>query len=277
MENEVWKPCFQYEGVYEVSNLGHVARLLPDGRRRNISSRYKAGKGHPVVSLRFEGQASTRRVCKIVAMAFLGAGENHIVMHLDGNKENNSVENLVSAEANDSMIREITHEILLERVLYVPETGEFFLRPNDRRIKRGATRTELTPFGCKKKVIHSNGKSYIQLSICRKSMLSHRVAWFYMTGRWPEQQIDHIDGDSLNNRFSNLRDCSAKENSRNKRYKADKPQEMIGVHFVSHRLWTARAGDSTVNCKTKEEAIAARKRLLVENGFHENHGKRRVE
>jgi len=226
------------------------------------------------VSLRFAGRASTRRVCKIVAMAFLGAEENHIVMHIDGNKENNSVENLVSAEANDSIVQEITHELLLERVLYIPETGAFFLRPNDKRIKRGATRTELTPFGCKTKV---NGKPYIQLAICRKSILAHRVAFFYMTGRWPEQQIDQIDGDSLNNQFSNLRDCSAKENSRNKRYRADKPQEMIGVKLISSQTWLARAGESWVYCNTKEEAIEARKRLLAENGFHENHGKRRIE
>ena len=49
---------------------------------------------------------------------------------------------------------------------------------------------------------------------------------------------------------------------------------MIGVYF-SRNSWIASAGEARAYCKTKEEAIEARKRLLAENGFHENHGKKK--
>jgi len=268
---EVWKPCFQYEGIYEVSNKGNVARVMDDGSRRLLSSENCDMYGHPKVNLKHKGRANVRRICKIVAVAFTGTKEADKVMHLDGNKRNNSVENLISAETNDKLPREITHEFLLERVLYVPETGEFFLRPNVGRPTRGKIRTELSSFGCKKCY---NGKMYVQICLLDKQMLGHRVAFFYMTGRWPEEEIDHIDGDGLNNRFSNLRECSRLENCRNVRYRSEKPEEMIGV-FRSKKTWLAVAGESRVYCKTKEEAITARKRLLVENGFHDNHGKKK--
>ena len=42
-----------------------------------------------------------------------------------------------------------------------------------------------------------------------------RLAWFYMLGRWPVFEIDHIDGNSLNDIWDNLRDVTRKENCKN--------------------------------------------------------------
>jgi hypothetical protein len=38
--------------------------------------------------------------------------------------------------------------------------------------------------------------------------LAHRVAWFYITRRWPADQIDHANHNKADNRFINLREVS---------------------------------------------------------------------
>lgn len=55
-------------------------------------------------------------------------------------------------------------------------------------------------------------QGYWQISIHDRLHKAHRLAWFYTFETWPIQTIDHIDGDRLNNRISNLRDVSLEEN-----------------------------------------------------------------
>jgi hypothetical protein len=44
---------------------------------------------------------------------------------------------------------------------------------------------------------------------------AHRLAWLYMTGAWPAESIDHINGDPGDNRFANLRDVPHRTNMQN--------------------------------------------------------------
>lgn len=64
---------------------------------------------------------------------------------------------------------------------------------------------------------HSHGNGYTHLKIFGRQIAAHRVAWAVVYGKWPEKQIDHIDGDKSNNRIENLRDIGAKENTQNQR------------------------------------------------------------
>lgn len=59
---------------------------------------------------------------------------------------------------------------------------------------------------------------YLILYIDRRQYQSHRVAFLYMTGAWPQQCVDHINGDPSDNRWVNLRDVSIDENNRNRRF-----------------------------------------------------------
>ena len=46
--------------------------------------------------------------------------------------------------------------------------------------------------------------------------MAHRLAWFYIRGEWPDGEIDHKDGDKLNNSLENLRNVGRSENLQNR-------------------------------------------------------------
>ena len=62
-----------------------------------------------------------------------------------------------------------------------------------------------------------NNEGYIPIRINDKLYKGHRLAWFYVHGVWPKEQIDHINGERDDNRIANLRECNNSQNSQNQR------------------------------------------------------------
>lgn len=62
---------------------------------------------------------------------------------------------------------------------------------------------------------HINKKGYIIIKFRQKAYKAHRLAWFYVTGEWPKDQIDHINRDKTDNRFDNLREADNSLNVHN--------------------------------------------------------------
>ena len=62
-------------------------------------------------------------------------------------------------------------------------------------------------------------------------LLYHQAVWLVCHGRWPKGEIDHIDGDRMNNRIENLRDVSRWQNMRNKLlpWRPNKETQVPGV------------------------------------------------
>jgi|688.fasta_scaffold858151_2 hypothetical protein len=91
---------------------------------------------------------------------------------------------------------------------------------------------------------------YRTITFKRKHYRAHRLAWFYVYGKWPNIQIDHIDGIRDNNSIDNLREVSFAGNSQNQRKShADSKYGLIGIDKLSHRkLFRARI---SINGKRK--------------------------
>ena len=106
MEEEIWKAIPDYEGLYEISNIGRVRSLnyLHRGFVKILKLSAKNGKYIKVTLYNREGNPKTLRVHRIVAMVFLPepTPKQTQVNHIDGDKQNNNVENLewVSPQQN---------------------------------------------------------------------------------------------------------------------------------------------------------------------------------
>lgn len=102
-----------------------------------------------------------------------------------------------------------------------------------------------------------------RIEIDHKIYLVHRVAYFLHTGEQPPQFLDHKDGDALNNRFSNLRPATRRENNRNKGVYANNTSGHKGVRYRAEMgKFVARIGHNGRKkhlgvFDTLDEAVAA--------------------
>src|SRR6266404_5145399 len=68
--------------------------------------------------------------------------------------------------------------------------------------------------------LKSKGKHnyyYYSISIDGKSYKVARIIWFYVKREWPDREVDHHNGDSLDNRFDNLRESTSQQNNFNRK------------------------------------------------------------
>ena len=93
---EIWKDIEDYEGLYQVSNLGRVKSLICRGLKRDKV--LKAGvdtQGYLLVNLYKSGKPKSKSIHRLVASAFIpNTLIKHQVNHLDANKKNNCINNL---------------------------------------------------------------------------------------------------------------------------------------------------------------------------------------
>ena len=171
-------------------------------------------------------------------------------------------------------------ELLRKLLRYDPETGKLFWR------ERGEGLFS-TPAACKRWNTRYAGtealatireRGYRCGGIFAVMYRAHRVIWAMETGEWPSEYIDHINGDTSDNRISNLRDVSVSENGKNQKRPASNTSGAVGVHWDGRRgNWVARIygshGEYVGAFTNYDDAVAARKAAEARHGYHGNHGR----
>jgi hypothetical protein len=159
---------------------------------------------------------------------------------------------------------DVTQEALADLITYEPTSGTLTHKVDTLRATKGTVAT------------YPHAEGYLQLSIGKKEYLAHRIIWFMMTGRWPNQ-IDHADHDRSNNRWENLREVIGRDNQKNMSLSVRSSTGITGVRVLPSGLFSAYI---TVNRKQLtlgsypklDQAIEARKAAEIKYGFHPNHG-----
>ena len=77
---------------------------------------------------------------------------------------------------------------------------------------------------------------------------AHRLAWLIYYGKFPENQIDHINGDKLDNRLCNIRDVTHRENAQNR--KIHRQGKLTGATWCGGKRRKCWVSQAKVNRKT---------------------------
>lgn len=179
-----------------------------------------------------------------------------------------------------------TKEFLDSILRYDPTNGKLFWleRPSSmfnepwRYTKDRSARIWNTRYAGKEAFTSLDGTGYRSGRILDKTYHAHRIIWVIVTGEVPEE-VDHINGDRSDNRFSNLRAVTKPENTVNKCMSSKNTSGVTGVYWDKRRSkWTAaiqvRGKFLFLGYReTIEEASLLRKAAERRYGFHPNHGR----
>lgn len=116
-------------------------------------------------------------------------------------------------------------------------------------------------------------------TVCGVRLYAHRTAWALHHGDWAEGEIDHINGNGLDNRIDNLRDVSRLVNRQNAKLHKDNTSGVSGVCWAKNTgKWQAQIKVRTKmvylgQFPDKTDAVAARREAERLYGFHPNHGR----
>jgi hypothetical protein len=153
-------------------------------------------------------------------------------------------------------------EIVSTRLRYYPLTGEFVWHERHGRARKDLLAGKAVPSG------YGGMRVIIGFGHCgwRYEVKAHRLAWWFMKGAPLPVEIDHIDGDGLNNVWSNLRAASSSSNKHNahRQRPANKSGKRGVWHVKRDDLYCARITFEHQIIElgrfpTIEEAVAARR------------------
>jgi hypothetical protein len=157
----------------------------------------------------------------------------------------------------------LNQKTLKKYLNYDPETGVFKRKINSGKAKIGDVAGGI------------NGSGYICIRINSVKYRAHRLAWLYVHGKFPDNQIDHINRVKTDNRIENLRDVTQSVNGRNRNLPSNNTSGHIGVKWnKKQQAWKVTVCQVHYGSfKCKLDAVAKAKSIYKELGYHENHGR----
>jgi len=114
----------------------------------------------------------------------------------------------------------ITYERLNELLEYYPNSGGFLWKTSRRGVSAGSVAGTIRDDG------------YIKICLDRRIYFAHRLAFLSMTGKLPTLNIDHINGNTSDNRWCNLREATYQENGMNRSQNKNNKTGVKNVRFT---------------------------------------------
>lgn len=157
----------------------------------------------------------------------------------------------------------ITAERLHEVAIYDPVTGIFRWKIRlTNRVKIGDIAGSVT------------SKGYFRIRVDGHLYLAHRLAWLYMTGEWPEHEVDHDNLTKADNRWENLRAATRPQNMANTTLRTDNTSGFKGVWWhKQNKRWIAeirtKGGRYHLGCFDNAEAAHAAYAAAAQEHFGE--------
>lgn len=215
---EVWKDVIGYEGLYAVSNFGKIKRLV--GSRCKIERLMKPYlySGAPMVDLCANSVYKRMRVSLIVAQAFIGAApENSKIVHMDGDKTNNVLSNIIYAPDVD--IFEYREQEFWKDIEGFNEKYQVSNFGRVRSIDMTVVRKDGATYQQKGRILsqadNGNGYQHVGLSMRGKQKyfgVHILVAKAFIPNPYNKPEVGHKDETRDNNRADNLEWVTSKEN-----------------------------------------------------------------
>lgn len=171
-------------------------------------------------------------------------------------------------------------EVLRQLLRYEPETGKLFWRERGPEwFKCERDRKIWNTKNAGNEALNYLHKGYFVGTLLGVRVQAHRAAFAMHIGDWPSGCIDHVNGDTGDNRICNLRDVSIAENGRNQKRRSTNKSGTNGVSWDrASGKWRAQilANGKKINLgrfENKADAVAARAKADVKYGYHPNHGR----
>lgn len=142
------------------------------------------------------------------------------VEHINGVRDDDRIANL----REKVLVRNepyLTADRLRDILDYSPTTGVFTWKAGG-----AGTGGPGSVAGC------VNDKGYVTIKLLGRTRNAHRLAWLYVYGKFPNDQIDHLNGIRNDNRILNLREATQSQNNCNLRLaRSDSNTGLLGAHW----------------------------------------------
>jgi hypothetical protein len=108
-------------------------------------------------------------------------------------------------------------------------------------------------------VTNHSGKTYWHIKVDGRAIKRSHIVFLFATGKWPSFQIDHVNGNSIDDRIGNLREATMTQNAWNHKTRAKKSTCPMGIRQLPSGRYEARITANKVQLNigtfdTQEEA-----------------------